>query len=356
MNSPRSFRTTELVKEFARQGHDVTLFTLKDKKYHEHFAREYGVQIEDLGPLHFPEVSLNVENKVINYFERIFRRGFNLFFEYPDIELMFQTRKALKTENGYDLLITIAMPHTIHWGAAFARKPNHRIAETWVADCGDPYMGQTLDSFKKMFYFGWFEKLFCKKADWISVPVEEAKMGYYPEYRNKIQVVPQGFNFNEVEIDQDSYKEHNVPTFAYAGGLIPGGRDPSKFLEYVTGLDCEFTFILYTKNRSLVEPWLEKAAGRIEVRDYIPREELLKVLSRMDFLINFENSSSLMSPSKLIDYYLTGRPVMDIGSQSIDRKKIDLFLKGDYQKRHHYNGIDKYRIESVAEQFLNLCS
>jgi hypothetical protein len=355
-NSPRSFRTTELVKEFARQGHDVTLYTIKRDDIHPDFERGYGVKIKNLGPLKFSEINPNQDFGISRALKRVIRRGSNLFFEYPDIELMFKVKSVLKNENEYDLMITIAVPHPIHWGAALARNANHRIAETWIADCGDPYMGQTLDSFNKMFYFGWFEKLFCKKADWISVPIEDATEGYYPEFRDKIRVIPQGFNFNEVEIDQKTYKRHEVPTFAYAGGLIPGGRDPGEFLNYLTGLDREYKFILYTKNRSMVTPWLDRAAGRIEIRDYIPREELLKVLSRMDFLVNFENSSSLMSPSKLIDYYLTGRPVLDVANQNIDREKIDQFLNGEYQNGHQFNGIDRFRIESVTRQFLNLIS
>src|SRR5699024_12169166 len=64
-------------------------------------------------------------------------------FEYPDIELLFKVKKALREESGFDLLISIAVPHPIHWGTAWAWRKENPIAKTWVADCGDPYMGQT---------------------------------------------------------------------------------------------------------------------------------------------------------------------------------------------------------------------
>lgn len=351
-NSPRSFRTTELVKEFARQGHEVTLLTLKNDEYHIPFEEEQGVTIRDFGPLYFPEIEFNGESGLSALVKKVIRRGLLLLFEYPEIELMPRVKKALKKESGYDLLISIAVPHPIHWGVA--RAWDRTIADTWVADCGDPYMGATMDSFDKLFYFKYFEKDFCRKTDFITVPVEEAKEGYYPEFRGKIEVVPQGFKFDEVEIDHASYIPNSVPTFAYAGGLIPQNRDPRPFLDYLITLDQDYRFIVFTKTKFLIEPYVESANGKIEIRDYIPRKKLLKVLSGMDFLINFENKSPLQSPSKLIDYYLAGRPVLSIPNTNLNKKAINEFLRGNYRNQYNFRDIDQYRIENVCNRFLDL--
>ena len=353
-NSPRSFRTTELVKEFARQGHEVTLLTIKDDEYHIPFEERYGITIKDLGPLQFPEITLNGDRGVSRFFKRIMRRGLLQLLEYPNIELLFRVKNALKTESGYDILISIAVPHPIHWGVAKAMKGKAKVADLWIADCGDPYMGSEIDSFNKMFHFKYLEKEFCRKTDVITVPVEDAKLGYYPEFRDKIEVIPQGFRFDEVEIDHSSYHKHEVPTFAYAGGFIPGGRDPRPFLNHLLSANCDFKFIIYTKSSALVEPLVEKSSGRIEIRDYIPRNELLKILSTMDFLVNFENQSSTMVPSKLIDYYLAGRPVLNVSANEIDAERVDQFLEGNYEYRYKYNDVDQYRIENVCSQFLKL--
>jgi len=215
-------------------------------------------------------------------------------------------------------------------------------------------MGQTLDSFNKMFYFKYFEKDFCRKADYISVPIEEAKKGYYPEFRNKIRVIPQGFKFEEVEINPSNYVPNPVPTFAYAGGFIPGGRDPRTLLEYLTSLDREYKFIIYTKSIGLVKPWVEKSNGRMEIRDYIERKKLINILSKMDFLVNIENKSPLMMPSKLIDYYLTGRPVLNVTSSLTENGQLDQFLNGDYSDRYNFINMDRFRIENICRNFLSL--
>jgi hypothetical protein len=355
MNSPRSFRTTELVKEFARSGHNVTLLTPKNKDSHPEFEQEHGVKIKDLGKSSLPRPDISTGSSIGILFKRVLRRGLYQLFEYPDIQWMFKTKTALEKESGYDLLISIAVPHPIHWGVAKAWREKNSIARTWVADCGDPYMGARLDTFNKLFYFKYFEKDFCRKADFITVPIEEAKEGYYPEFRDKIRVIPQGFNFEEVNVNTGRATNNGVPVFAYAGGFIPGGRDPREFLDYLVKQQKPFKFIIYTKNQGMIEPFLDKADGRIEVRDYIPRKELLNVLSRMDFLVNFENDTQLQMPSKLIDYYLAGRPVLNVPSKNINRPDVDQFLDGNYQAKVKFNDVDRYRIGNVCRQFLELC-
>ena len=185
MNSPRAFRTTELVKEFARQGHDVTLLTVKDRPEHLAFEKEHNVTIKDLGTLRFKPVNPGKENWIGKLIRKVLRRGLVQAFEYPDIQLMYMVKKALRNERGYDLLISIATPHPIQWGTAWAWNENDPVAYSWVADCGDPYMGATLDTFNKWFYFKYLEKWFCRKADFITVPIESAKEGYYPNSGTK---------------------------------------------------------------------------------------------------------------------------------------------------------------------------
>ena len=77
------------------------------------------------------------------------------------------------------------------------KKP--KTAKKWIADCGDPFMGAKLETFRKPFYFKYFEKDFCRKADYITVPAEGAKKAYYSEFLGKIRVIPQGFNFKQIE-------------------------------------------------------------------------------------------------------------------------------------------------------------
>ncbi len=344
--SPRAFRATELAKELARQGHQVTVYIPKDDSVHLEFEKKYNLTIKDLGKNKYPDVGSG------GTFKRGLKRGLQLLLEYPDVQLVSRVKKALKKESGYDLLISIAVPYPIHWGTAAAITKKHKPAKVWVADCGDPFMGDISDSFKKLFYFKYVEKWFFKKTDYISIPVESGKKGYYPEFHHKMVVIPQGFNFDEV--DKGVYIPHAVPTFIYAGGFIPGFRDPVPFLKELVTIDKPFKFIIYTKNNSLIKPYIAKLGDKLEVRPYINRDELLKILSQADFLVNFSNADVIQSPSKLIDYKLSGRPILNVEYSGVNRKMIDEFFAGDYSNAHQINNIEDYNIKNVAKKFLDL--
>lgn len=354
-NSPRSFRTTELVKELCRQGHHVTLYTFKDTVYHEPIEKEFGVTIKDFGKAKLPYIDVAKGGKYISLAKRIVNRALMMLLEYPDIELLLLVRKALLTESGYDLLISIAVPHPVHWGVAWARTKKNLIAQTWVADCGDAYMGAiNHDSFRKLFYFKYFEKWFCRKANYISIPKIMMKVNYYPEFHHKIIEIPQGFKFNEVAIEQNEPR-NKVPTFGFAGIFMKTTRNPTQLLDYLSKTNKDFKFIVYTRTPDLLTPFQGVLKEKLQIRKYIPRLELLKELSGMDFLVNIGYDPAQQAPSKLIDYYLTRRPILSFNSDEFDEKKVAEFLAGNYSNAFVFDNFDKYRIENVCNTFLKLC-
>ena len=351
MNSPRSFRTTELAKEFARQGHEVKVLTPRAKE-HSEFEKEYNLEISDLGQPKWKAIDLKGKGLEL-LGRRAIRRFSKLLFEFPDIELISLVTEALKKESNYDLLLSIAVPYPIHWGVAKARTKDHPIAETWIADCGDPYMGAENDTFEHPFYFKYVEKWFARKADFLTVPAEGSIAGYYPEFHKKIKVIPQGFNFESVDLDQDPPR-NAVPTFAYAGSFIKDRRDPREFMKYLISQDQDFRFEVYTRSTDLIQQLAEESNGRIVIKKYIPRRELMYRLSQMDFLVNFENVGNKQTPSKLIDYAILEKPVISIQTGSLKKDTVDQFLQKDYSGQYMVENPDQYRIENVVERFLAL--
>jgi hypothetical protein len=277
-----------------------------------------------------------------------------MLIEYPNIELMFKVRKALKKESGYDLLVSVAVPHPVHWGVAWVRTKKHPIAKTWVADCGDAYMGVIKhDSFGKFFYFKYLEKWFCRKADFITIPNIMMKVNYYPEFHYKIKEITQGFKFEDVKFEKQPVS-NQVPTFAFAGVFMRTTRNPSQLLDYLIKTQKDFKFIVYTSTPDILLPYLDILKDKIEIREYIPRLELLKVLSTMDFLLNIGYDPAQQAPSKLIDYYLTGRPILNMFTNGVNEKMVDDFLAADYSGAFKNNNLDQYRIENVCKAFLQL--
>lgn len=350
-NTPRAHRATELAKEFSRQGHEVKVLIPEKSQKHDAFARKNNIVIEDLGKLHWKSPDFGTST-LARFFTRLMSRFLLLAFEYPDIELMLKVRKALRHESGHDLLISVAVPYPIHWGVASVWNRKQAIGKYWIADCGDPYMGNKTDSFKKLFYFKYVEKWFMRKADYVTIPVESARPAYYKEFHHKIRVVPQGFRVHAVRPLKVEKKKEG-PTFAYAGGFIPRIRDPRPFLEYLSTLPHDFRFFLFTSKPEWLDGYKERLGEKIQIRSYIPREQLLRYLAAMDFLVNFDNNTDSAIPSKLIDYAIAGRPVLNVEKQ-LDTSVIKQFLVGDYSHAMTPGNIDPYRIENVCTQFLEL--
>ncbi len=349
--APRSQRTTELAKEFARKGHDVTVYAVLGKYDYTHFEETHKLKVRNLGNMKVATINSDGESKR-NIFIALLSKLFRKTLEFPDIELSFKVAKVLRRERDIDLLITVAVPFPIHWGAAYATKffIKNNI-KTWVADCGDPYMGNRFN--KHPFYFKYVEKWFCRKVDFLTIPIKEAKEGYYKEFHNKIRVIPQGFNFDEVKIDM-KVNDNSVVTFIYAGVFYEGIRDPRPFLDYLSKLSIDFKFIVFTKSKSLIENYKRILRRKLEIRDYIPRAELLKVMSEADFLVNFENDTEVQAPSKLIDYALTKRPILSVNSFQIDKKQIDQFLDRNYVNQLIIQNIEQYDINNVTNKFIQL--
>ena len=298
-NSPRAHRATELAKELSRQGYSVSVLTGAHSEQVS-LSDEYNIQFIDLGEPSLPEIPVGWRGKP-NLVFRAIRRLLLILFSYPDIELVWRVARRLPRDIHYDCVISIAMPHSIHWGVAWSAVRGRKPADVWIADCGDPFMGQENDTFSPAFYFRWVEKMFCRNADWITVPTEGALEGYYPEFRHKLEVIPQGFRFEDYAHLRDVSPVGDVPRFAFAGAIMPGIRDPSNLLQYLHGLDRPFEFHVFTQTGGIVRPFSEKDP-RIILHEFMPRDALLCKLAGMDFLVNIENAGTKQTPSKLIDY------------------------------------------------------
>ncbi|MGK0639172.1 glycosyltransferase [Schleiferia thermophila] len=352
--SPRSFRATELAKEFYRQGHEVTLMA-PEKKGIESFLTEYPIVFKSLGNLKWKIFNFKSFGILGRLYNKAVNRLLSLLFEYPNMEIFFKVRKALKKENDqYDLLISIAVPYPIHWGVASIWSKKHRkVAKVWVADCGDPYCLQENDTFRPPFYFQWVEKWFMRKATYITVPTLNSIKGYFPEFHSKIQIIPQGFKFEEVRKRPEIMD--GIVRFGYGGGFIPGRRDPKEFIQFLVQLPVErrFEFHVYTHTPQYILPYIQNDP-RILIHNPKDRLEFLYTISGFQFVVNFSNKGTVQTPSKLIDYGIINKPILNIETGNLDKEAVVEFLNGNYRKSLKVECLENYRIENVCRKFLSL--
>lgn len=350
--SPRSFRATELAKEFIRQGHEVTVISKFREFDYSAFLKEYPLTLKMWGKTRFKTVP-PFRNNLLNWVSRAINRSLLMLFEYPSIEDFFQVIGMLKYERSYNLMISFAYPYPVHWGVAYARSMENRISDIWVADCGDPYMGEQTDSFKKLFYFRYIEKWCFRKCEFIAVPIEEARKAYYDEFSYKIRVIPQGFSF-DLYIEDDVTHSNQIPTFAFAGSLTMYMDSAPSFFDLLIQTDFPFLFIIYTENLGWASEYVVKLKDKVEIRSYIPREELIRDLSMVDFVVNFMYNTDVQKSSKLITYAIAQKPILNIEPHKSFTDSFLQFVNHDFSARYEVNDLDQYRIEVVANQFISL--
>ena len=353
--SPRSNRATELAKEFARQGHETILYALLGSVDYTEFQKDTGIVVKNLGTSHFG-LQDNSNNRSNNKLYKAFTRVAGRYFDFPKCELKNMTFNALEAESEMDLLITITHPHTIHWGAAKFVKKHPGAVKCWIGDCGDPYMLNPHTNYP--WYFKYVEKKWCSLCDYITIPIEEGRKAYYPEFAEKIKVIPQGFDFVNNRLAE--YEKNERPTFAFAGIFYENLRDPKIFFEYLCSIKYDFKFTIYINDTPYyrtafcLNEYQEKLGDKLEIHNFIPRSQLLYELSKMDFVLNIRNKSGVQQPSKLIDYALTKRPILEITSDFKEQPVFVEFLNGDYTHQTIVPNIERYDIRNVVKEMLNL--
>ncbi len=350
---PRSFRTTELALELARIGHKVTVYAMLGEYNYDEFSRINNIKIKSIGPnlSGLAHSDGTIQNNII---DKILKKCFHKLIDFPLIKLTWRIPVLLRKETNIDLLITIAFPHSIHWGTAVAKRINKNFPSKWISDCGDPYMGDNFNG-KKFFYFKYIEKFWCNATDFITVPMKDAFSAYYPEFHFKMHVIPQGLDFTKIKISEENV-QNKISTFAYAGSIYPKHRDPHIFFVYLISLNINFKFIVYTNNITYFTTYSNLLGDRMEIRPVIERNELIFEMSKVDFLINFKNNSDTQSPSKLIDYTLSRRPILSISTyfSTDEREKFIEFVSGNYKWADKEINIKEYNIIDVTNNFLRL--
>ncbi len=348
IQGPRAFRTQELSEELVKQGNDVTLYTVHGDLDYGEYEKETGVKMRDIH--HCLPLGGNDGKNRYNLLTRFLFHFFHGCLLFPELEYHFRVDGIIKKEENVDLLITIAYPHSIHSGAARSKKKHPKtFPRRWIADCGDPFF---LNPFiKAPSYMEKYERLWCEAADFITVPTEGSKDGYFPEYRSKIRVIPQGFDFSKTPIAH--YKKNVVPTFVFCGTVYPGKRDVRSFLDFLLKWGKPYKFKLFM-HTPLEMKYVTESEGQIEFIVGKGRKEIIMECSKADFLINVVNPNGAQTPSKLIDYGISGRPVLNVCNDFREQAYFMEFVNGDYRHQMQLPQLDQYKIERVARQFVQL--
>ncbi len=346
INNPRSFRARALSDELIKSGYNVDVLNGERRRL---------IAMKDLQS-YYDECNIAQSQEVTEDI-CILKKQLKKCMNYLIGEKFFVTQikpLAKRINHSYDVIISIGNPFYSHLLSIYLSK-RMRKSPVLIGDCGDPFY---LGPGKHSILVDLIQRYTFDKLNYVTIPIENAKL-YYQNYlsENKIKIIPQGFSTENIKIAEYK-KDLDCIHFAFAGTLYYDIRNPEKLLEYLRGRKENFEFTLYTSlnndvyNKVLLK--YKKVLGdKLQIFPYLKREDCIYQLSKQDFLINIENTTSIQAPSKLIDYSLAGRPIYSCRPDSSSFDVLDEFLVGDYSHKVDFN-ISKYKIETVCLQFEEL--
>jgi hypothetical protein len=365
-NTPRAFRATELAKEFARRGHEVTVVVPEHPADTRALFQKIGIRVVQApaGFLRNKKAKFRKAQTVPNgakmspsSWKRMFRAFYEFLYPGGDaIEFAIPLANALgKMRERYGLLISIGLPISAHVGVALALRRNSDLAATTVADYGDPFSeNEGLEVFS---WHRWLEQWWLKQFTYVTIPIASA-VGAFRQFKSEefVRVIPQGFDLTPIALPP--YQPHPIRRFAYAGSFYKKIRNPRRLFEFLLKDERRFEFHIFTdfshaETMACLERFREELGDRLKLHDLLPREECIRMLAQFDFLINIQNSTTLQSPSKTVDYALARRPVFNCSQDFIDTERLQTYLDGSFPPPD-LPDLRPYDIRTVAEQFLAL--
>lgn len=348
-NVPRAFRAKELVSEFRNQGYSVDVIIGDYKQLVQH--EEYNEKLFENRIVNNSKVAKLSNNHIISILKNVVTYFIGERYLLTSSSYLYKNIDVYK----YDAILSIGLPFYVNFVTALKINRYRKPDAIYIADWSDPFYKAKEDRIAP--YFRKLQKIACSAFDYITIPTKTA-ISYFSEYisEEKIRVIPQGFDFSKTKLVD--YKENEVIQFGYAGIFYKNIRNPEKFLEFLTSIDREFVFVLYTITHGpiytdILQRYKQILGDKLQIHDLIPRDECITKLSQMDFLINIENSTSNQIPSKLIDYALTGRPILSFRQDEIPEDKIISFINRDYSGAMEID-LEAFNIKNVCQQFINL--
>ncbi len=352
--NPRAFRWTAILEEWATDGTRIDVIT----SWQPGQARE-----EIINNVHVFRVNDSIIEKVRTKFNNSDRKTTatknkathkestvkkivkstlknlhdftwkNLY--WPDYATLWKKTAIKNAEyliehESYDTIISISDPFTSHLvGYALKNKyPNLK----WMVDIGDPFCFRhdTPTNNHALYYKKNYkiEKEIFAKTDCISVTTETTKQKYaelFPESSDKINVIPP-LMAPSTQVSKILDNHTNSIKLIFVGTLYKAIRNPHYLLHLFSKLlhsnisdklelhfygginDCQSEFTSY---RSMVNK-------NLFLHGLVPREEVLQAMDNATVLINIGNDNMYQLPSKIVEYVLTGKPIINIAKLSND--------------------------------------
>lgn len=280
--------------------------------------------------------------KIVSSIKSGLRKVYRQFY-WPDglwhwmLPLLIALRK--KRPGSYDLIISYAPTFSSH--VAVLATVKHLVVPgkgKWIADYGDPFaISETMQPnnfrvYRKLNHV--VEQKILKSADAVVFTNDATHGAYLEKYdmANRSKVIPHMVNvemFFSPNCRSPKSKRINV---VYVGALHKSIREPwvaieklTKVFDVLISIGFEPVFNLYGPTNGV--DLTGYAVGSVRWHGKIDREKAVGIMRTADVLVNIDNINCIMSPSKIVEYVATGKPIINISnSGDVDSELIRRYI------------------------------
>ncbi len=219
----------------------------------------------------------------------------------------------------FDAIISVGLPFTAHLIGLHCKKRFPHIK--WLMDIEDPFSFVKELFINNKFLYSKANHAIEKKAlqlsDKVVVTVDSARSKYikaFPFAIEKISVIPPVYSLPE--ISQSIHFEQHKTHIGYFGSFYYPIRKPDVLLEIFKQISLKYdTYVLHFFGE--IAPVFKPIFGKynnldVRLHGLTSRALINAAMRAMDFLVNVSNSTDYHIPSKSIDYYVSGKPIINL--------------------------------------------
>lgn len=328
MIGAHAYRWSQIAKEWASLDHDVEV--ISGNFEHKSKYRIGNISIKRIGRVRKEKIENGSEKlaklqklslgsliklKILNVIRKIYRALYwpdGLWLWLPFLILEIVRRKSEK----YDLIISYSPTFSAHLGALVYKKIS-KSQNVWVADYGDPFSPSYTMPPNNLKIYSMLnhlvESIVIKSAQMVSM-TNKNTLGVYrrkfPIFSDKIVCIPHLVDIEKFYCGDGVNSDKRAFRFVYVGGFHQNIREPYFMLKFFRVLECagfDFRLDIYGP----LNGFDIQSKGNIRHHGLIPRSKAIDVIRSADCLVNVENTNCLMTPSKLVEYVATGKPILN---------------------------------------------
>lgn len=279
--------------------------------------------------------------KIYHLLKDLIKKRYKL---YPRTQFIW-ARNAMKfkSDEFYDVLISLATPYISHKVAADLIKMERVKCKKWIQIWEDPWSLDLYNSDHSNKEIENEERKLISKADeilYVTPLTLKYQAKHYPESSGKMKWMTLPYYYKkEYTATNDS------PSFGYFGDYYSFSRNIIPFYESAKELNIK-TYIYGNSDLTL------KNTSEITIRPRVPLDVLGEAENRTDVLVFLCNLRGGQIPGKLYQYSATNRKILFILDGTDEEKFI---IKENFEQYHRYYFCEntKYSISEAITKIIN---